>query len=783
MIVTKHLLEQFLSLNGVCEHSMIAELSKIGLEVEGFKSLRVPDGVVVGRVVEKTSHPDADKLSVCQVDVGERVLQIVCGASNVESDQFVAVALEGAVLQTPKGELKIAPTTLRGVQSCGMLCSSVELGFPKINEGIIILDESIGHLELGKALNQYKIFDNFVLEIGLTPNRGDCLSVLGIARDLSVAMGLTLSIKNYKDDNVPLGIGRVLQVVNEGKLNSSLLYKVAQIISIHPTLMIRLSLELCGISPQGALQDFLNFSMHNTGVILRAYPFSHFRKSNLSNNVEGQILLKQDENHLDSVYGKEKVSIVGISPVSNEISQEMVVLEASYVPPMIISEALYEHPKLPRDAYITYKTTRGSNPDLNLGMHYLCHHLIDFSRSEVYASNHRIAQGEEQRSIRTTFDQIVEILGIKISKEEIAIILKKLGFRIEASFDECFFMATPPEYRHDIQSTQDIAEEVLRVYGIDKLPATPLHIVEQSRKDNLHYFLFKAKMDLMKKAAAHGFYETLHYVFYERKKLASLGIDQIDEKLDVLNPITQELDTLRVSLFPAMLDSVERNENFGFREIAFCEYGVCYTQQRQEIEKIAFCVNANKSEERYPFAKGEKWDFYSFAQVISRILGDFELIEYSGKLWGVSDQILHPYQKALVLKDGKAVGFLAKINPSYGERFVCEVELEPFVALKKTLHQSSSKYQASLRDLTLMLESSIQFSQIKEKILASSISNLINLYPLDLYVHESFGSQVALSIRFVWQSFDKTLQEEEIHSQMQKVLEILENEFGAKLRQ
>ena len=112
MIVTKHLLEQFLSLNGVCEHSMIAELSKIGLEVEGFKSLRVPDGVVVGRVVEKTSHPDADKLSVCQVDVGERVLQIVCGASNVESDQFVAVALEGAVLQTPKGELKIAPTTL-----------------------------------------------------------------------------------------------------------------------------------------------------------------------------------------------------------------------------------------------------------------------------------------------------------------------------------------------------------------------------------------------------------------------------------------------------------------------------------------------------------------------------------------------------------------------------------------------------------------------------------------------------------------------------------------------
>lgn len=783
MIVTKHLLEQFLSLNGVCEKTMIAELSKIGLEVESFKKLRVPDGVVVGRVIEKLAHPDADKLSVCQVDIGEKILQIVCGASNVESDQFVAVATEGAILQTPKGELKIAPTTLRGVQSCGMLCSSTELGFPKINEGIMILDESIGHLELGKALNTYKIFDNFVLEIGLTPNRGDCLSVLGIARDLSVAMGLTLSIKNYKDENVPLGIGRVLQVINEGKLNSSLLYKVAQIISIHSNLMVKLSLELCAIASHSALQDFLNFSMHNTGVILRAYPFSYFKKSNLSNNVEGQVLLKQDENHLDSVYGKEKVSIVGISPSSNEISQEMVVLEASYISPKIIAEALYEHPKMPKDAYITYKTTRGGNPDLNLGMQYLCHHLIDFSRSEVYASNHRITQGDEQKSIRTTFDQIIEILGVDISKEEIAIILKKLGFRIEASFDECFFMATPPEYRHDIESAQDIAEEVLRVYGIDRLPAKALYIIEQSRKDNQYYFAFKTKMDLMKKAMAQGFYETLHYVFYDRKKMQEMGIDTIKEELDILNPITQELDTLRTSLFPAMLDSIERNENFGFKEIAFCEYGICYGSQREEVEKLAFCVNANKKEERFPFAKGEKWDFYSFAQVVSNILGEFELVELKEKIWGVSEKVLHPYQKAEVRKNGKSVGFLAKINPEYGERFVCEVQLDAFIDLNKTLHQGSSKYQASLRDFTVMIESEVKFADIKEKILACNIPYLANLYPLDLYRTESFGSLVALSIRFVWQSFEKTLQEEEINAQMQRVLEILENDFGAKLRQ
>ncbi|RDU68173.1 phenylalanine--tRNA ligase subunit beta [Helicobacter cholecystus] len=783
MIVTKHLLEQFLSLGEICEKTMITELSKIGLEVENFKKLRVPDGVVVGYVIEKVAHPDADKLSVCQVDIGEKVLQIVCGASNVQSDQFVAVAVQGAVLQTPKGELNIAPTTLRGVQSYGMLCSSAELGFPKINEGIMVLDESIGHLELGRALNTYKIFDNFVLEIGLTPNRGDCLSVLGIARDLSVAMGLTLSIKNYKDENVPLGIGRVLQVINEGRLNSSLLYKVAHIASITSNLMIKLSLELCGIASSTALQDFLNFSMHNTGVILRAYSFSYFKKSNLSNNVEGQILLKQDENHLDSVYGKEKVSIVGISLTNHEISQEMVVLEASYISPKVICEALYEHPTLPKDTFITYKTTRGSNPDLNLGMQYLCHHLIDFSHSEVYASKHRITQSDDQITIRTTFDQIIEILGVDISKEEIAIILKKLGFRIEASFDECFFMATPPEYRHDIQSAQDIAEEVLRVYGIDKLPAKPLYMTEQSRKDNHHYFAFKAKMDLMKKAMAQGFYETLHYVFYERRKLIEMGIGVIHEELDILNPITQELNTLRTSLFPAMLDSIKRNENFGFKEIAFCEYGICYGSEREEIEKIAFCVNANRKEERFPFAKGEKWDFYSFAQAVCSILGEFELVEFKGEMWGVSEKILHPYQKAQVLRKGKSVGFLAKINPEYGERFVCEVQLDPFIKLDHLLHQSSSKYQASLRDLTVMIQSSVKFSEIKEKILSCEIPYLCSLYPLDLYHHESFQSQVALSIRFVWQSFEKTLQEEEINTQMHRVLQILENDFEAKLRQ
>lgn len=783
MVVTKHLLEQFVSLSGIESEKIIIELSKIGLEVESFRSIRVPDLVVVGYVVEKTPHPDADKLSVCQVDVGGKTLQIVCGASNVQSDQYVAVALEGAKLCTPKGELIIKPTTLRGVESRGMLCSSIELGFPKINEGIMVLDSSIGHLEIGAPLNSYPIFDNFVLEVGLTPNRGDCLSVLGIARDLSVALNLTLALRNYKDENVPLGIGRVLQVVNEGKFDSSMLYKVIKVTSIQTPLNIKLSLALCNLELHSPIQDYLNYAMHNTGVILRAYAFSHFERSNLTNNVEGQIVLRQNQEGLDCVYGKEQVSVVGINALVLEASQEMLVLEASYIDPQRVSEILYEYPQIKKDSLITYKSTRGSNPDLSLGIQYLCDLFISFTRSEVYSGNHRLAQKEESKSIKTTFDCIAKILGTEIHKEEIAIILKKLGFRIEASFDESFFMATPPEYRHDIHTHQDIAEEVLRIYRIDKLASKPLEILEQSCKDNDKYFIFKAQRNLVNKAVAKGFYETLHYVFDDREKMKELEIEGIKEELDVLNPITNELNTLRVSLLPAMVESIKRNENFGIKKIAFCEIGVCYTQERQEVKKMAFAVNLCKSDEKFPFAKGEKWDFYSFASSVMDVIGSFEVCELKVLPFGASPLLLHPFQRAGVIKDGREIGYIAKLNPEVAEGFVCELELEPLIEMKKSVHQSGSRFQANLRDLTIMVDKNIAFSEIKMALLSSEILYLKNLYPLDLYTHQDFGDEVALSIRFVWQSMEKTLQEEEIADGMQKVLGVLSEKFGAKLRQ
>ncbi|ANV97793.1 phenylalanine--tRNA ligase subunit beta [Helicobacter enhydrae] len=780
MKVTKHLLEEFIRIGDIAPQTLCDTLSQIGLEVESFQAIKIPDGVVVGKVIDKAQHPNADKLSVCQVDIGSQTLQIVCGASNVATEQYIALATQGTKLNTPKGELCIAPTTLREVRSEGMICSSVELGLPQTNEGIMVLDSSIGELKLGRALNTYPIFNNFIIQIGITPNRGDCLSVIGVARDLSVALGVPFSLKSYQDENTALGIGRVLQMANEGKNNASLLYKVANIISIHTPLNIQLSLLMCDIALQSGLQNFLSFASHLSGVILKPYRFGDFSKSNLINNAEAQIIIKQDEEGFDCTYNQNKLARIGVFYPKNDIGNESVILEASYVNPEVLSQLLHTHKEIQKDSELTYKTTRGSNPNLLLGMQILCDLLIKYAHVEIYSSSHHLSTKEENIGIKTTFSYILELLGEQICKEDIALILKRLGFKIEASFDESFFMATPPEYRHDIKMPQDIAEEILRIYRINKVTSIPLTFQEYPQACNEQYQFYKYKRELIKKACAIGFTESIHYVFYDKDKLKALNLLTLPDTLDLINPINNELNTLRSSLIPAMLDTIERNLCYGIESIALCEIGICYDSARNEIERLAFAVNALQQEERFPYPKGIKWDFYRFCDQLSKIIGNFTLQEYPFS----SSLLTHPYQKALIVQDHKQIGYVAKINPMSGysfEGFICEINLND-ITINQQKASAFSKHQTSLRDLTLLIDTHTTFDQIKTAILREQIPFLIEIYPIDLYSHESLGSQIALSLRLKFQAQDKTLQEEEVKHSIQQILTLLDQTFNATLR-
>ncbi|PDW12772.1 phenylalanine--tRNA ligase subunit beta [Helicobacter pylori] len=740
------------------------DLSRLGLEVESCTPCIAPKNVVVGKVLEKAPHKNAEKLSVCQVDVGKEVLPIVCGAKNVAPNQFVPVALKGAII----GSTPIAKTELRGVESHGMICSSIELGFPKINDGILELDESVGELVLGKELHEYAPFNTHVLEISLTPNRGDCLSVLGIAREISAFYHTPLKpIKalNFtpKSDSIALHVGE--------NIESHLAYYLIYNHSLKTPLNIRLSLAHNNALSENDLNNFIEFSVHFSGVILNAYSL---------NKTPIDLIIKNDENNLESVYiNHQKRSTIAIKHQDQKDLSECLLLEASYTDPISLSLKLHalKDKTLQKDNALIYRSTRGSNPNLSDGLNFLSAHL----KATILESK-QTKHSLKDCALKFQLEDITEILGLVIEAEKIQGILKNLGFKVSAKEPNSkpqILEVIVPNFRHDIKTIQDIAEEILRFVGIDNLVSKPLHCVS-SKNSNPHYDTHRFFENLKHKALACGFKEVIHYVFYSKEKQQKLGFEVLEDSLELQNPITTELNTLRTSLVCGLLDASLRNKNLGFKSIALYEKGSVYNSKREEIQKLGFLVSGLQKKESYPDAKGKAWDFYSFAECVSKVIGDFSLEKLNAQT-----PINHPYQSAKIIQNNEIIGVIAKIHP----KVIQELDLfESYYAeidafkLKRPamLLKPFSIYPSSVRDLTLIIDENTAFSRIKKALKDAQIPNLSEILPLDIF-KESHNS-IALSLRCVIHSLEKTLNDEEVNSVVQKALEILEKEFNARLK-
>ncbi|GAA9554384.1 phenylalanine--tRNA ligase subunit beta [Helicobacter pylori] len=740
------------------------DLSRLGLEVESCIPCVAPKNVVVGKVLEKAPHKNAEKLSVCQVDVGKEVLQIVCGAKNVAPNQFVPVALNGVLI----GSTTIAKTELRGVESCGMICSSIELGFPEINDGILELDESVGELVLGKELNEYAPFNTHVFEISLTPNRGDCLSVLGIAREISAFYHTPLKpIKalNFtpKSDLITLSAGE--------NIESHLAYYLICNYSLKTPLNIKLSLAHNNALSENDLNNFIEFSAHFSGVILNAYSL---------NTTPVDLSVKNDENNLESVYiNHQKRSTIAIKHQDQKDLSECLLLEASYTDPVSLSLKLHalKDKTLQKDNALVYRSARGSNPNLSDGLNFLSAHL----KATILESK-QTKHSLKDRTLTFQLEDITEILGLAVEKEKIQGILKNLGFKVsvkEPNSKPQILEVIVPNFRHDIKTIQDIAEEILRFVGIDNLVSKPLHCVS-SKNSNPHYDTHRFFENLKHKALACGFKEVIHYVFYSKEKQQKLGFEVLEDPLELQNPITTELNTLRTSLVCGLLDASLRNKNLGFKSIALYEKGSVYNSKREEIQKLGFLVSGLQKKESYPDAKGKTWDFYSFAECVSRIIGDFSLEKLTAQT-----PINHPYQSAKIIQNNEIIGVIAKIHP----KVIQELDLfESYYAeidafkLKRPamLLKPFSIYPSSVRDLTLIIDENTAFSRIKKALKDAQIPNLSEILPLDIF--KESDNTIALSVRCVIHSLEKTLNDEEVNSAVQKALEILEKEFNARLK-
>lgn len=779
MIVTREWLNEWIDLHAIDTDKISIALNAIGLEVDAIDKIRIPANVVVGKVLSCEKHPNADKLNVCQVDVGESVQQIVCGAKNVAAGQTVAVALIGSELP---GGLKIKKAKLRDVESCGMICSSTELGLPKINDGIMILDESIGNLEIGKPLSQYPLLNDDVIEIGLTPNRGDCQSVYGVARDLSVYFDVEVrKIPQKEDEENQPGVGRVLQIHGNEALNGSYMYKVFDNQEIQVPLLTELRLGFAQIDSSCMLGKILEYATYVTGVLLRAYNPSCFG----AKDDKAKIAIAKDENGLDTIFGSngEKVAITGIAQMdackANALDTR-IIIEANYTHPEIIASRS-ANKKLGADKHL-YRSSRGSEPNLAFGLDYFLKILAKKSKIMPYADAQQIIHDVEEKIINIHQDELTSMIGQEIAKNVVIKILKKLGFGVNFAFEQDVINVKVPQFRPDVLNTQDICEEIVRIVGIDNIQAKPYVMAEQLRI-NQPYLNFKKRQMYRYRAVSAGFFETLHFVFDDKNKSEKYGLAVLDDAIDVANPITSELNTLRASLLPNMMAAVSNNSKFGKKRIALFEVGSVFDAQRNESKKIAFVFSGeNGLPEVSNHGKPGEIDFLAFANKIQNILGHFTLLPLAKP-----NGLCSPYEAAVVMIEGKEAGYMARVNVQIekeldlAKTYVCELDFDALAYGRKCAREYS-KLPSSSRDLSLLIDQTMSYSILESFIHSVAPKELVRFSVIDRYVHESLGDKVSLTLNLQFQSMEKTFEEAEIARMVDTLLSQLNEKFGITIR-
>lgn len=780
MIVTRSWLNEWVDISKVPTKELLSALNSIGLEVGSIRSYQVPKGVVFGKVVECIKHPEADKLSLCQVDIGRGTnLQIVCGASNVRADLFVAVATVGT---TMIDGLKIKPVKLRGVESDGMICSAKELGLDSLNDGIMELDDSIGKFNLGDDIFTKELFSDEIIEIELTPNRGDCLSIRGVARDLAAV--LDKNIKEFsraESEDARVGIGRIATLSYDDTTKVDLKYKALDLKDVRVPFLISFRLAQIESKFSSKIDAFIAYATHSSGVILKAYDYSFFATKEKE---VAKIILSNDENSFASIYNKTNTKASSVGVMQEDASRcsddsSIVLLEASYVAPESISVKMQEH-KIASN-YDFYRASRGSEPNLSLGIDVCTHLLETFSSSNPYGGSIDHIQNTQERIISVTKSQIESVIGVKLDKAKLTKIFKNLGFGTEKSSSENFILVVPP-HRHDIQNLQDIAEEVVRIIGIDKIASSAFVFSEENRLQS-DYFEYKKRYLYRHKAAQNGFFESIHFAFDERKKLLEYGFRTIDEELDLLNPIVNTLDTLRTTLLHHLLKSASFNANNGYDSIRLFEVGLVFDSKKEESYKLAFIFSGNKDEISLSNkAKPAKVDFDYFTQKLSDIIGSFKLSEHKS-----THKLAHPYICAKICLDNEVVGEVFKLHPNIAKEldlddtFMCELDFEklPFEIKKAT---QKSKFQVSYRDLSLFVPDDINYETISLAIDKAKSQEVERYFAIDKYKDTSMGANSSLTIRFALRSNEKTLTESEISQNIDTILEALKNELGVGLR-
>ncbi len=795
------------------EPSIIAEkLTMAGLEVESVEErYNYLDNIVVARVIEVKKHPNADKLSVCQVDVGgDELVQIVCGAPNVHENMFVPCALPGAVLP---GDFKIKKGKLRGEVSAGMLCSASELRLETDAAGIMDLQ---GEFVPGTPLEKALTLSDTVYEIDLTPNRPDCLSHIGVAREVGAFMesGQKIALPNFtlpkeKINNATIHDHAKVQIIDPDlcpRYSAGLLFDV----KIAPSpFWLQEKLESIGLTPINNVVDITIFVMMETGQPLHAFDFDEVAKGRIIVKRAGRnarfTTLDSKEHKLEPDMlmicdGEKSVAIAGVMGGENsEISDSTtkVLVESAYFHPVSIRKTA-KKTGIATDA--SHRFERGADPEntvnaLNRALSMIAQVCDGASIAKEIIDEY--PQKIAPVAIDLNSDALNIRLGTKLDTNEIKHLLESVGFEVERIYDTKLKVGIP-SFRVDVTRPEDLSEEIARLWGYNNI-ATSYPLITAKGKLLDKKILLRANIRQL--MTGFSFFEAINYIFIHENSCDGLNLSDQDKRREVetiLNPISDQMSVLRSSMMPGLLGTMKKNISQQEDSIKFFEIGKTFfaTQKGflpEETEVVAAIMTGNRSDHSW-YSKKSKLDFFDLKGVVEGLLQSLMIKNISfDKIENDSFPYYQNGYAANIKAGGSIIGNLGKINAkvlkNYGlkqDAFVFELNFKDLQDLisESVKAEPLPKFPSVARDITIIVDKSITIGTILEQFekISQKQSLIEKVFLFDAFEGQSLSeNKKSLSFRLVYRAENKTLKEKNIKKLHTNISKTIIDMFNADL--
>ncbi|MFW5889011.1 MAG: phenylalanine--tRNA ligase subunit beta [Bacillota bacterium] len=760
-------------------------------EVEGLYPLVEATNLTIGYVKTCKQHENADKLKVCEVDVKDKTLQIICGAPNVAQGQKVIVALPGAILP---GNFKIKKTKIRGVVSNGMICSLAELklaDFDKFEKGIYVLDNQA---EIGEDPLKYMGLDDKVLELDLTANRPDLLSIRGVAYDVKAMFDIDIKfktpvVKREKTDEE-------LNIFTQTEDASVYYGQIIKDIKIKESpYWLKSRLLASGIRPVNNVVDITNYVMLEYSQPLHAFDFAKVNSNKIivrkANKNEVMITLdgiKRELLESDIVItdGKKPIALAGVmGGLDTEVSKttSSILLESAVFDPVSVRKT---SKRLALKSESSSRFEKGINHKLTKeALNRACELLIELAEAKVVGEPSFFNNAKAIKQVFTlTLTKLNSVTGYDFNTNTVENILKRLEFEYKLKGDE--FIVNVPLRRLNFESYQDIIEEIVRIHGYDKisttLPTTPtrgkLTKKQQFKRDIRNYF------------TGLGFYETNTYTLTDKEK--AIKYDNVSRSLvKIMNPITTDRKYLRHSLIPALVDILVYNKARKLNDIFLFEIGKCYTKEN-EIELISGVLHG-----RYNYSLWQKklnhTDFYLAKGIIESLFKNFKIDNYDFKIPSKKLANLHPGISTEIFINGEKIGWLGKLHPEEEkiieekDIYVYELELDKIFEAYNAVDlnfEEIVKYPSVSRDIAIVVDKNILVKDLLKTVKNISNNSLKSVEVFDVYVGDKLPKdKKSIALSLVFENKEKTLETNEVDKMIERIVKALTEEHNASLRQ